>query len=184
MPVLSLPVKPYVKQFLILNYSNPINLKKDKKLNNFFRACLTKPCYRYDKLRYAEISEYYSETVDITISDDDFYRYGWELSKTDTVRFGREIESNVKFFMKHIISFYTTHMELSKSVKKFQEKYGFTEDIWQYDSIIKDFQRNALKMKIDFSIEITEKIEKIVLVNLSEKKTISQLMLNTYAGNK
>lgn len=191
MPIVILPVKPYVKRFLELNFGYEdvngdilVQLKADKKLYNHFRRCLKKPCFRYDKARCSEISNYYNETVEIVITEDDFYRYGWELSKTDIVAFGKEIESNVKFFMKNMVSFYSSHMDLAKAIKLFQDKYGFTEDIWQYDSIIKDFQRNGLKIKIEFSSEITEKIEKIVLVNLSEKRTISQQMINNYAGSK
>ncbi|MCX6231116.1 MAG: hypothetical protein NTZ33_06190 [Bacteroidetes bacterium] len=184
MYLVSLPVKPYVKRFLELNFGDPVDLKKDKKLYNYFRRCLTKPRLTYDKTRCAEISNYYNENAGIVISEDDFYRYGWELSKTDVVAFGREIEANAKFFMKNIVSFYCSHMEFSRSVRYFQEKYGFTEDIWQYDSIVKDFQRNGLKFKVEFSKEITEKIEKIILLNLSDKRTISTKMIENYANNK
>ncbi len=184
MPIVILPVKPYVKRFLELNYGDPVDLKNDKKLYKLFRRCLIKPQITYDNTRCAEISNYYNENVNIIISEDDFYRYGWELSKTDIVAFGREIESNVKFFMKNIVSYYTSHMDFSKAINIFQEKYGFTEDIWSYESIKKEFQRNGLKMKIEFKTEITEKIEKIILLNLSEKGTISTQMINNYAGSK
>ncbi|MFZ4401473.1 MAG: hypothetical protein ACOYO1_15665 [Bacteroidales bacterium] len=180
----TLPVKPYVKRFLEINYGDPVDLTTDKKLYNYFRRCLIKPCNTYDKTRCIKYSMFYTENVNIIISEDDFYRFGWELSKTDIVGFGREIESNAKFFMKNIVSFYSSHMELSKAIKLFQFKFGFTEDIWQYDSIVKDFQRNGLKLKIEFSTEITEKIEKIILLNLSEKRTVSTKMVNEYANNK
>jgi len=181
--VVSLPVKPYVKRFLELNYGIPVDLATDKKLLNYFRRCLTKPQITYDNTRFAKFSMFYTETVNILISEADFYKYGWELSKTDIVGFGREIESNTKFFMKNIISCYSSHMELSRAICLFQEKYGFTEDIWSYQSIKKEFQRNGLKIKIDFSTEITEKIEKIFLLNLYKKGTVSTKMIKTYDGN-
>jgi hypothetical protein len=180
----TLPVKPYVKRFLEINYGDPVELKCDQKLYNYLRRCLIKPRTTYDNTRYSKFSMFYTDNVNIVISEDDFYRYGWELSKTDIVAFGREIEANAKFFMKNIVSFYCSHMDFSRAVKLFQDKYGFTEDIWQYDSIVKEFQRNGLKFKIDFTIEITEKIEKIILLNLSEKRTLSTQMVNKYAGNK
>jgi len=180
----SLPVKPYVKRFLELNYGEPVDFTGDVKLYNKFRRFLIKPSVRYDKNRCTKESTLYVNTVDVIISEDDFYRYGWELSKTDIIAFGREIQSNAKFFMKNIVSFYASHMELSRAITLFQDKYGFTEDIWSYQSIKKEFQRNGLKMKIEFSKEITEKIEKIILVNLYKKGTISQNQINSYAGNQ
>lgn len=193
MYTISLPVKPYVKRFLELNFEyrtdtddhiQIFDFKSDKKLYAFFRKCLIKPEFTYDKTKFCEISGYYSEKIKVVVSESDFYRYGWEISNTDIVKIGKELETSAKFFMKNIISCYCSHMEFSRAVNLFQEKYGFTEDIWSYQSIKKDFQRNALKMKIDFSTEITEKIEKIFLLNLYKKGTISTNIIKNYAGNK
>ena len=45
---LELPVKPYVKQYIILNYGNPANFSSNKFINERFRKCLIKPSRRYN----------------------------------------------------------------------------------------------------------------------------------------
>lgn len=119
--------------------------------------------------------------IQLIISSDDFYRYGWELSITDTVKFGCEIEDRAKLLMKTMVS---TNNSLNGSIKMsilhFQERFSFNEDIWPYDSIKKEFFRNGVVTVIDFNDEIYNKIDHIILVNLSKKGTITPNALRNY----
>ncbi len=179
-----LPVKAYVKQYITLNYGNPADFSSDKYINSQFRRCLTKPCTRYN-IRYKELSElFYSSSIKVKISQDDFYRHGWELTPTDTVAFGKIMEHQAKFFMRNMISFYLTYLIKRDAILKFQQTFGFTEDIWSYDSIKKDFYRKVDFENSNYSKELSTKIEKIILVNLSNLGTLSHKAISHYDNLK
>lgn len=181
---LQLQTKPYVNHFLTSNFGSPANLSTDKQLYSLFRRCLKKPSGRC-KAKYHQLSLIrYSSQSQILITEDDFYRYGWEMTKTDTVYFGRELENRVKFLMRNIVSMYMTFMPQKNAILLFQENFGYTEEIWNYDSIKKDYFRNGPQQKVDFLKEITKKTEHIILGNLSDLGTISHKLVKDYERNQ
>ncbi len=179
---IELPTKPYVKQFLELNYGFPVDLKQDRVLYLNFRRCLKKPNKRYDYKR-KNIPSLYSEVARIVISEDDFYRYGWELTRTDIISLGKEFEERAKFFMRNILSLYMNLMSKKDSIYKFQSRFGFSEEIWSYESIKKDFDRNGPKVRADINSILANKFEKIFLENLSDLGTISQTLILSHDYN-
>jgi hypothetical protein len=176
--------KPYVKRFLEINFGNPADLSYDYTLKNLLRRCLKKPVKKLDK-KLGLLSTRYTATIQVKISEDEFYRYGWELTKTDTVTFGQEIEERVKFMMRTMVA---VNISLTGSIKmsifRFQDRYCYGEDIWPYDSIKKEFYRNGCHDQIDFNEEVFNKIEHIILENLSKKGTISPLALKKYENHQ
>jgi len=181
---ISVPVKPYVKRFLEINYGSPVDFSKDPKALKTFRNLLRKPSTRFDT-KYPDSRIYNKPEVEIYISEDDFYRYGWELTKTNITAFGKYFEENVKFFMRTVVGVYTgIGLPLKDSILKFQEKYGFDEDTWNYDSIKKDYYRKGHKFKINYNEIIIQKIDQLFLVNLSLKGTLSQKAKKHYENNK
>lgn len=173
--------KPYSKRFLELNYGNPVDFTKDKTIYPDFRKKLARRNTRYD-LRYdaCKMSRYSNE-VEIKITRDDFYRYGWELTKTDAVNFNREIESRAKIFMYVIVSARIAFgMSLTDSVSFFQDAYDFPEDVWPKESIIKDCQRNLTVTKNEILNNISRMIDELSLAKLSVNGTISQNFKKAY----
>lgn len=172
--------KPYVKRFLEINFGNPVDLSGDIMLRTMIRQSLKKPDKKFDKI-LGEMSCRYCETIRVKISDDEFYRYGWELSKSDTVKFGKEIESRVKFMMRTLVA---VNLSLNGSIKMsiihFQDSFEFQEDVWPYDTIKKEFFRNGIHDQIDFNDEIFNKLENIIMVNLSKKGTVLPQALKHY----
>lgn len=166
--------KSYSKHFLELNYGNPVNLSKCKELYEIFKSYLKK--HSNSKSSKVLSNNIYSHKVEIFISEDDFYRFGWEISSNDMFQFNKIIQNRAKFMMRNLISFYNSFMSLSDSIRYFQDNFGFNEDVWPFESIKKDLMRNNNLIKIDFKKEITEKIEKIILNNLYEYGTISDLI--------
>lgn len=181
---LLLQTKPYVHHYLVSNFGNPANLTSDPRLHNLFRRCLRKPAARFTKQYKPLRLVKYTAQSKIIISEDDFYRYGWEMSKVNTIYFGRELENRAKFLMRSIVSVYMAFMSQKNAILLFQEKFGYTDDVWSFDSIRKDYSRNGPMQKVDFRAEITEKTERIILENLSELGTISQKLLKDHVGNK
>jgi hypothetical protein len=165
---LELPVKPYVKQYIVLNYGNPANFSSNKFINDRFRKCLSKPARRYN-FKYQKIDfARQSETIKITLSQDDFYRYGWELTPSDIISFGKFMEHQAKFLMRNMISFYMSLMNERDAILTFQNKFGFTENIWPFDSIKKSYSRSIKKeAKFIYSKDLSIKLENLLLVSLS-----------------
>ncbi len=181
---LLLKTKPYVHQFLISNFGDPVDLSADPRLYSLFRRCLRKPCARrqstYSQLK---LLKYNVDTM-IIIPEDDFYRHGWEMNKADTISFGREVENRAKFMMRNIVSMYTAYMSTRDAILRFQEKFGYNDDTWSYDAIKQDFFRNGIHVHHDLQHEVVLKIEEIFLDNLSDLGTICPQYIINYDKRK
>ena len=66
--------KPYVKRFLQINFGEPADLKSHPHLQSLIRRSLKKPNKRWDYKHIPESQVAY-ESIEILISQDDFYRY-------------------------------------------------------------------------------------------------------------
>lgn len=176
----TLPCKPYVKRFLDLNFGEPADISSNKELQNLYRSCLKRPS-RYDDNKYSETLQKYTEKTIILISEYDFYHYGWQLTKTDLVTFCGAIEKKAKQFMRFEVNrHFAVRGNLKTSIYHFQDLYEFPESVWTYDSIKKDFYRNATRYHIDFSKEIFKNLDLNSLKNLAEMGTLSQKAIKHY----
>jgi len=181
-----LPCKPYVKQYLLHNYSaadenypDAVSFASDKSLMSDFRSRITHQNNRYDK-RYDELTRY-SEVVQVEIKKDDFYRYGWALSNSDVVSFCSALETRVKSMMCTYLDMYrAVGIPLASAIRSFQGKYGYNEDIWSTDTIRREYNRNGSKISIDIKNYFFNKIDQIIMENLSRNGTISQQGLKRY----
>ena len=190
--LVNFPCKPYVKRFLEINYgdsgsiggNSSIDISKDKFLYAEFQQKLKNKSFRYD-VRYSNLAlDRYSEEINIKITQDDFYRYGWELTKTDIIYLNSVFEGRCKLLMYAVVgSCLAMGMTLVSSIDYFQEKYFFSEDIWQRESIYKDCQRNLQMDKNEMHVNISKIIDKIILVKLSANRTISRKGKIAYENN-
>lgn len=178
-----LPTKTYVDHFLKLNFGDPVEISKDMYLYEAFRKCLTKPSNR-DKSKYSkETFAWHTCITKIVITEEVFYRFGWELTKTDVVSFGKIIERRCKFMSRNMITAYSLLMSEKDAILKFQDSFGFTEDIWPFEAIKKDYYRNN-EIKTNLGHEITSKIESIFMANLAKTGTISHKLILCHGNNK
>lgn len=175
---ISIPSKPYVKHFLSINYGTPVDFSKANDLYKNLRSRLKDKNINF---KSREIPKWlYSETVIIHITEDDFYRYGWELSTHNIRGFNYDIEARVKLFMRNIVGVYEAVMPLNEAITHFQDRFGFTEDIWPYDSIKKDYYRNKVGENCSIIKLIGQELEKKSLENLSRMGTIAQPLANKF----
>jgi hypothetical protein len=180
---IQIPVKSYVEKFLEISYGNPVNFSPHMEENAFFNNLLKKPNHRWD-YQIKDNSVRYQETINIIISEDVFYRHGWELTKTNVLKFGKFFETRIKLFMRIWVGVETSiGQPLFQSIRNFQEQYDFEEDDWKYEAIKKDFYRNAPKQSIDFHKEISTKIHKLILDNLYESGTITHNIIKEHERN-
>ncbi len=178
--VVTIPVKPYVKRFIEINFGSPARFTCNPEVNKFFLSLLKKPDTSKDK-RYPEQLFNYTAMMEVAISQHDFYHFGWELTRTDIVAFGKHFEEKAKFMMRSFVGVYVAAgMPIFKSINLFQERFLFDDAHWDYQSIKKDFYRNGTNAKIDFGNEIFGKIDEILLRNLYTLGTLSKKAKNEY----
>lgn len=159
---LKLPCKPYTRKFVESNFGKPANLALDAELNESLRAKLIKPSHRRDKQLSAGFKKY-TDNVTIQIDEDLFYRYGWTLSDSDILRLNRQLEARAKLLLMSVVTAQVNlGFSLIKSVEFFQERFGYTEDIWKRDSIIKECQRNEVVSAPSFHAVADALTDKIV----------------------
>lgn len=183
-----LPCKPYVKQYLLANFNAPdenwdeiINLSTDKELHEDFISRLGKQG-RWEN-KYKENTRYTAQ-VPVEIRKDDFYRYGWSLSNTDIVRFGVRIERRIKqILFLYLDTNVCMGLPLSAAIRNFQNRFGFDDDSWSYDTIRRDYNRHSGKKEAD-NETIFNYVDKIILGKLSDFGTISQQGRIAYENNK
>jgi hypothetical protein len=157
--LVELPSKPYVYQYINYNYGNPANFSSNKFVQERFRKCLIRPSTRFNNYYNKLTFSLHTHLVKISISQDDFYRYGWELTITDAISFGKFMESQAKFLLCNMISFYTTFLNQKDAILLFQKNFDFSEEIWPYESIKKVYDRFALTNgKICYTKDVTLKL--------------------------
>lgn len=170
-----IPCKPYVKQFLIQNYGYPVNLYTGQNpFIHLFRSFLEKSCHRRDKA--LENKNNLTAEVDFLISDGDFYRNGWEISLTHISILNTSFEQAAKLFMRNCICFdISLTGSKAKSIRKFQDRYDYPDEVWPYQSIKKDLDRNVTHFKMDIETDVSDKIQEIVLGNLYKLGTLTKI---------
>lgn len=137
--ILTIPTKPYVKHWLQIFYGQPANFTRTKELYQLIQNALAKPKHKNQK-RIKPIAG--RVATEVIIQSDDFYRLGWELTETDTRRIAYIMEQKVKEFMRVEVNKGRKHMLSKKeAIIEFQNFYGFTEDIWSWESIRRHYDR-------------------------------------------
>jgi len=168
---INFPCKSYVRRYVDQNFGSPADFRKDKELNTLFRNKLKRKLFHYDtKLQFG----HYTQNIDIIISNDDFYRYGWELSKSDITEINNILECRVKAVARTYISVNKSlGFSISSIIDNFQTIFDFPEDVWAKESIIKDFQRNGSREELNVE-SFSVKINNILLNNMLKRSAISK----------
>ena len=87
-------VKPYTKAYLENNYGNPADIRQDPELNDMVTMMLREGSTRLDKI----ISSNFPATVELRITKDTFFRYGFTLTKTETLKLNSFLEKKNQVF--------------------------------------------------------------------------------------
>jgi hypothetical protein len=171
-----IPCKPYVKAYLLANFNRPdedwpeiVNFADDKMLHDYFLSLLKRGEERYDsRLKGTR----YTAQVSIEITYDQFQRYGWMLTLTDTVKFNTFLERRVKQMLYFFVgTLHVTGLPLMECVRRFRTATKISEWDWDTDSIRKDLQRH-LTFDTTAYEEFLRKIEEKVWSTMSEVGTM------------
>ena len=174
-----IPVKPYVKRYLEINYGNPVNFRDDPKHQAFLVSLLQKPNKRRENMYDCDMVKL-TEEVEVKISRDDFMRHGFELSKTSIVAFGKYFEDIAKFKARNYIELKRGFKQLKDSITDFQQLFGMEEEYWSFESIRKDIDRNGSKSVNDFTQNMNQFVNKMYLDHLLKAKMITGKGYNYY----
>lgn len=125
-----IPCKPYVKQFLIQNFGEPVNFYPSANpYLTFFRSCLSDPTPRYQQRmpctncnmlaqrekpihipkariyqreheKMREVNKSRTDIVEFIVSEADFYDVGWCIKPLQVAALNACFEQNIKGFMR------------------------------------------------------------------------------------
>lgn len=190
--VVAIHVPPFVKNYLLTNFGVVdrdwqclVNLSADKYLSSIFRGMLVRKDFQFDKRIESQKSGFRSEKVNVEITRADFYRYGWALSRTDEVRFSIILESRCKtMLLTYLASAYMVNQNLAECIRKFYQLFGFSEDTWPIDSIRKIWLRDKTINKTELKGELQQKINEIIILQLSQNGTIAEQGKLAYENNQ
>ena len=190
--VVAIHVPPFVKNYLLTNFGivdpdwvNLVSLSSDKYLCNLFRGMLIRKDFQFDKRIESQKSGFRTEVVNIEISRADFYRYGWALSRTDEVRFSIVLESRCKtMLLTYLASAYMVNQNLAECIRKFYQLFGYDEDTWPVDSIRKIWIRDKSIDKTKLKAGLQQKINEIIILQLSQNGTIAEQGKLAYENNQ
>ena len=91
------------------------------------------------------------------------------MTKTNQVKFNNKIESLIKFYSRTYIAFdKSLGIPISQSIRNFQNDFDFPEDIWSYEAIKKDFDRNGQYIKFDKISVFRDNLKNIFLQQKSD----------------
>lgn len=185
-------VKPYVRQYLVdnygvtdKNYPDLVDIRHDSQLAALFTTRLVKKTYRREKeLEAKEDYKHRTCRVPLLISYEQFNRHGWALTLTDEATLVRALEIRCKtILLTYINSLYYVGGNLAQCIQLFYKSFNFNEFIWPVDSIRKIWIRESHQSQKDIKSDFLQKIQEIVLANLSKIGTITNKGLEAYGNN-
>ena len=146
----------------------PVDLycSEGKDLMDYIKTCLKHPKQRNDSK--IDLINLPVETRFI-ISQHDFYHCGWMVSKTHMLMINNRIESNVKKLARNYITVLKSFgIPINIAIREFQTEYNFPDEIFSWDTIRKDFERNGNYVNNSLLEKHIKNIRKIILTNLSK----------------
>ena len=170
---IQLPVKPFVRHYVEQRFGSPARFYKDRGISSYLHALLGKVDRRLD-FRGVNTSVY-SEVLDIVLSVDTMERFGYSLSVRAVLDLNHYFEDSLKMLMRSWCAAQYAHgVPASLCVRLFQDTFGFADDIWKYEAIYKDCQRNDVFLKGHIN-NISNKIHELFLAQMSRNRTFKHI---------
>jgi len=165
--IVDIYVKKYVKTFLEAKYGKTIFL--DGKFKEKFIDCLKDKNSVRDSIyedRYP-----YEYKIKVAITEYEFYHFGFEVTKTNMVRFSKFVEYDIKEQSRLFGALFKSFgMTYTKGFRVFQKTYRLSDDDLNFETAYKDIQRNGVVLDDKMEDKICE-----ILATIS-KKNIEQFV--------
>ena len=137
---IDIKVKPYVKQYLINCWGDPVAIHKSDRYFNLLKIYLKRPRKNYKPVIHSPGTC----LVRVRISEDIFYRNGFVMTLNQMSWFSKYIEQDLKFHMRMFVDTRALiGCTVADSIRQFQDSYNLTEEVWSFESIKKDIDRHT-----------------------------------------
>lgn len=129
----TVPVKPFVKHYLISRYGNPVNLPRKTMIRNIFLATLFKkhPDYYQIKIRRQKCH------VDIKLSREEFSVHGSEVNPAlghhISSIFEEKIKMEMYFEVRSLVL--NQNMSVKDAILQWSKSHGYTEETFSFEAI-------------------------------------------------
>lgn len=157
-------VKNYVKTFLESKYGKEMNLSE--KFKEKFIDCLKDRNRNRDSIYKDKYP--FDQKITVPISEYEFYHYGFEITKTNMVRFSSFVEYEVKEQSRlYAALFKSFGMSYTKGIRVFQKTHKLSENDFNFETAYKDIQRNGIVIDDSFEDKICD-----ILATISKKNIV------------
>lgn len=147
--VIEIQCKSYVAAYLKKHHYSicengveAVDLSSNRFLKEYFLNVLSRASQRFDNRITLST---YPDKVFIHITNDEFDRYGYTVSKTSMLRFNTFVEDFIKKHSRIYVGLLHRNRGImkAKAIRRFQEEFGLTEDVFPYETIKKDIDRHV-----------------------------------------
>lgn len=168
---IKIPCKKYVKAYLESNCGKPINLKHLPEFNEDFRKMLSKETYKDETYP----NTFFTDTMEIVITSDWFFRYGFSMSKRNILDFNIKVEHRIKATMRNFVLLNSSlGYPIAQCIREFQDRFNLPEPVWSFESIKKEYDRNGTKVKIKTIKVLREELNKILVNDLTNSGSLNE----------
>lgn len=139
--LLKLSCKAFVKQWLIKEFGNPVQLPKKHQVRQVIETMLSREYHRAFK------SSRDTETVEIQITQSLFDKIGHSLSEAHRSRLCAYLEKYIKVNMLSMVNnLRVSGYNTREAINEYRALYGFTDEIFSEDAAVQSYYREQKKL--------------------------------------
>lgn len=150
MPQITIPCKPYIKNFIEKSFGVPADLSLDDNINKTFLLLINRKTVRNKKRTSSPGygSKVYRESVVIEVDEDSMPEDPNNISKKALQEFNLALESYIKTMARiFIFTCENFGMKRMEAIREFQDTFGFSNELFNEENILQDIKRNGAKTK-------------------------------------
>jgi hypothetical protein len=149
--IIEIPCKYYIGVFLENNCGSPADLTFFPDLYERLRSLLTKQPEKYPILSKI----YEPNTVKVYIPDDWIDVYGLFINRNNILKFNAQVEQKLKNKLYQYMRFRCSiGYSVASGIREFQDEFCMSEEVWPFESIKKELDRNANLNEYRFSLSL------------------------------
>jgi hypothetical protein len=148
---------PKVKNYLESQYGELVVLERKNPIHRFILEQLSKSPHRFDKR--IDVQKTYKEEIQMTVSEDIFFRQGHSFTPTATSLINTHINQliNRELFIALDVALNTNYKEtriIRKAILSYCDRLGLDPEIFKYDSLKRAYLRERKARKTSLKIPI------------------------------
>jgi hypothetical protein len=142
---IDVPVKPYVKAYMENNFGAPCEMDRSNKYGRIMFLLLSDGSRERDN-KYRQ----YPEKLSMKLSSTFWHRRGSGLTRTNVIYFNQIIEDDIKLKLRTFVYALTCQekpIKRAEAIRRFLNIYGFSPDVFPFDTAKKDIDRSFRHLK-------------------------------------